>query len=229
MFTRTLVLIVSILLSQAVCAAPEPSSCDQGEAALQESQFAIVVSKLTDCLANPNLESTARRRALQVRAWANFNLHKDGAAVVDQEASFKLEPPRDYNEFTNYSSYLRRVSRYGDSLSALRAAEAIDQRSGRSSMMTQYNIGWTLTELKKYDEAVKVLTQAIPLQPDFPFTYWRRALALEALGRPGEARKDIEIAASILMRGSTKFPDDEFKAALRKKLHQYDLTKKYPI
>lgn len=189
----------------------------------------MAVSTLSDCLANLNLDSAARKRALQVRAWAYFSLHQDKAAVLDQEASFKVDRPKEYREFINYSSYLRRVSRHEDSLSALRAAESIEQQSGKLSMMTQYNLGWTLTELQRYDEAVTVLTKAIPLQPDYPFVYWRRALALEALGRIGEAKQDIDSAARTMMNGSIKFPDDEFKVALRKKIQKYNLQKKYPL
>ena len=32
-----------------------------------------------------------------------------------------------------------------------------------------------------------------------------------------------------MMNGSIKFPDDEFKVALRKKIQKYNLQKKYPL
>ena len=220
---------VLMAIGHSVYANPVQTSCEQGEVALERSQFADVVSSLSNCLANRSLDSASRRRALQVRAWAYYSLHQDNAAVHDQEASFREGGPTEYREFINYSSYLRRVSRFEDSLGALREAERIDLRSGKVSMMTQYNLGWTLTELRRYDEAVKVLTDAIPLQPEFPFVYWRRALVFEALGRTSEARRDIESAAKILMTGPMKFPEDEFKIALRKKIRQYNLQKTYPI
>lgn len=189
----------------------------------------MAVGELTNCLNHQSLDSASRRRALQVRAWAHFSLRQNNAAVQDQEASFVEGRPTDYREFINYSSYLRRVSRFEDSLSALRAAESINRRSGQRSMMTQYNLGWTLTELRRYDEAAKVLTDAIPLQPDFPFVYWRRALVFEALGRNSEAKHDIEAAAKLLTTGTMKFPEDEFTIALRKKIHQYNLQNQYPM
>jgi tetratricopeptide (TPR) repeat protein len=211
------------------CAAPVQTSCEKGELALQASQFSMAVSELTKCLNNQNLDSASRRRALQVRAWAHFSLRQNNAAVQDQEASFVEAPPTDYREFINYSSYLRRVSRFEDSLSALKAAESINRRSGLRSMMTQYNLGWTLTELRRYDEAAKVLTDAIPLQPEFPFVYWRRALVFEALGRNSEAKRDIESAAKLMTTGPMKFSEDEFTIALRKKIQQYNLQKQYPM
>jgi len=226
---RYLVFPLFMAICESVCAAPAQTSCELGETAVQASQFPVVVSALSDCLNNQSLDSASRRRALQVRAWAYFSLHQDNAAVQDQEASFRESRPTEYREFINYSSYLRRVSRFEDSLIALREAERIDQRSGKLKMMTQYNLGWTLTELRRYDEAAKVLTNAIPLQPDFPFVYWRRALVFEALGRTSEAKQDIESAAKLMFVGPMKFPDDEFKIALRKKIQQYGLQKKYPI
>jgi tetratricopeptide (TPR) repeat protein len=224
-----LVLLTFVAIGDSSSATATQSSCEQGEAALEKSQFAMAVSTLSDCLTNLKLDGTTRKRALQVRAWAYFSLHQDSAAVLDQEASFKVEGPKEYREFINYSSYLRRVARHQDSLRALRAAERIDQRSGRLSMMTQYNLGWTLAELRRYDDAVRVFTKAIPLQPEFPFVYWRRALALEALGRTVEAKEDIESAARILMTGPMKFQEDDFTASLRKKIQQYGLQQKYPI
>ncbi|SHG54024.1 hypothetical protein [Massilia sp. CF038] len=218
--------IAAVLVCQSVSAAAEPAACAQSEAALAKADFAGTVKWSTVCLAQNNLSGAAKRRALQVRAWAFFNLNQDQAAVLDQENSFQLEAPREIAEFVNYSSYLRRLARYQDSLNALRSAEKI-AGAGGNGMMIQYNLGWTLYELRRYEEAVRVLGAAIPSQPNFPFVYWRRALALEAMGRKAEARLDIEKAADLVVNGPMKFTDDKFMAALRQKVTEYGLGKKY--
>ncbi|HEY0061794.1 MAG TPA: tetratricopeptide repeat protein [Telluria sp.] len=228
MQTRIRILfIASVLFCQSVQAAAESAGCARGEAALANADLAGAAQWSTVCLAQADLSDAAKRRALQLRAWAFFNLNQDKAAVLDQENSFKLGAPREIAEFVNYSSYLRRVARYQDSLNALRSAEKLERAAGKPGMMIQYNLGWTLFELGRYEGAVQVLGAAIPSQPDFPFAYWRRALALEAMGRKAQARLDIEKAADLVVNGPMKFTDDKFMAALRSKVAEYGLAKKY--
>jgi tetratricopeptide (TPR) repeat protein len=163
-----------------------------------------------------------------MRAWAHFSLRQDSQAVTDEEAAFKLKPPSDYREFMNYSSYLRRVKRYQDSLKALRSAEEIELKNGSVSMMTQYNLGWTLFELERYEEAVKAFTLGIPKQPDYPFAYWRRGLAHEAMGKKTLAKSDFESAGRLFVANKDKWKNEDLKN-VRDKFIQYGIEKKYPI
>lgn len=222
-----LIVLLSFLLSARIAYAGD--ECEAGEKQLFANKYSEAVNLTSKCLINPNLNSQSRIRALQVRAWANFKLRNDPLAVADQEESFKLKPPSEYREFINYASYLRRVKRYEDSLKALLSAERIDRAEGRQSMMTQYNIGWTLSELRRYDEAVKAFSKGIPLQPDYPYVYWRRGLALEALGKNKEAAKDYENAARLINDSSDKWTEEESLVAIRLKLKQYGIDKKYAI
>ncbi|MCE3607348.1 hypothetical protein LXA47_27660 [Massilia sp. P8910] len=219
-------LLLSGLIAQTGIAAAS-SSCGQGESAWRFGQYAQSVKLLSDCLGQPGLDKGQRRQALQMRASAYFNLEQNQAAVRDQEASFTVEAPRTPGEFVNYALYLRRVARYEDSLAQLRAAEKLDAAGGGPTMMTQYHLGWTLAELGRHDEAVKAFGVAIPLQPEFPFVYLKRAQAFEVLGRKEEARADIERAAALVKYSPMALPDDRSMATLRQKVRQYGLGKKY--
>jgi tetratricopeptide (TPR) repeat protein len=219
-----IVLLSFLFVTRIACAADE---CEAGEKQLFANKYSEAVSLTSKCLTNSNLNSQSRVRALQVRAWAYFNLRKDTLAVADQEESFKIKPPFDHREFINYSSYLRRVKRYEESLEALQNAEIIDRTEGRQSMMTQYNIGWTLTELRRYEDAIKAFSKGIPVQPDYPYVYWRRGLAFEALGKNKEAAKDYEMAAKLISDSRDKWVEEEFLAAIRIKVKQYGIDKKY--
>jgi tetratricopeptide (TPR) repeat protein len=213
--------------SERSLAAYAASECDKGEERIRSGQFSDAVDLLSRCLAVKGLNESARARTLQLRAWAYFNLRKNMLAVSDQEAAFKIKPPSDYREFINYSLYLRRVGRYEDSLRAVRSAEEFDQKSGQVSMMTQYHLGWTLSELGRYEEAVKAFTSGIPAQPDYPFVYWRRGLAFEALDRKEDARKDFETAARFIVESKNKWEGEDLLIAIRAKLRQYGLERKY--
>ena len=95
-------------------------------------------------------------------------------------------------------------------------------------MMTQYNLGWTLFELGRHREAIKAFTLGVPKQPDYPFVYWRRGLAYEAVGNKTLAKGDFETAAKLFMAGKDKWKQEDLKD-VRDKLLQYGLQKKYPI
>lgn len=166
--------------------------CETGGEAASNGKYKLAISELNKCLAIASLDLGLRSRAYRARAWAHFNLHNDAMAVKDQEVAFKLVKPKDYHEFINYASYLRRVQRYEDSLAPLYAAIAIDEKHSRVWMMTLYNLGWSLQELGKYEESIEAFNKGIPAQPDFPFVYWRRGLSYHALGKKVEAKKDFQ-------------------------------------
>jgi len=78
-----------------------------------------------------------------------------------------------------------------NSLEPLLKAEVLDERSGHVSMMTQYNLGWSLYELGKYEEAISAFTKGIQDQPDYPFVYFRRGLAYDKIERVEKAESDF--------------------------------------
>ena len=82
-----------------------------------------------------------------------------------------MHPHVEYRDYINFAMYLRRVGHYEDSLRALHSAENLDKANDHPAMMTQYQIGWTLSALGRYDEAVTAFTRGIPDQPDYPFVY----------------------------------------------------------
>lgn len=224
-----LLFLLSVLAAPSVNAAARPSPCAEGERANVAAEYVQAEKAMSACLATPGLDKAARRRALQVRAWASYSLERDASAVRDQEASFQISPPNTISEMINYASYLRRVARYEDSLQVLLAVEKADAAAGGPGMMTQYNLGWTLAELGRHEQAIKAFSVGIPLQPEYPFAYWRRALSYEALGRRAQAHADIERAAALMKHGEMTFPDSALTRALRKKVKEYGLGKKYGL
>lgn len=200
------------------------ADCEVGEKKILSNEFTTGIDRISKCLNQTGLKTDERARALQVRSWAYNNVHQDIEAIADLEAAFKLKAPSNYNEFINYGSILRRVKRYEDSLDALREAEKINQ----SSMMTQYNLGWTLSELGRYNDAVKAFSQGIPMQPDYPYVYWRRGLAFEALDQQKNAIADFEQAAQLFIEFKEKWVNEDL-TAVREKLKDYGFEKKYPI
>ena len=198
--------------------------CDIGGAAANKGNHKLAVIEFTKCLSIDNLDQEFRARAYQARAWSHFNLNNGIAAVEDQEASFKLVTPKNYNEFINYASYLRRIERYEDSIKPLKAAIAIDEKNSRVWMMTLYNLGWSLQELQRYQESIEAFTKGIPAQPDFPFVYWRRGLSYHSLGMRDEAKRDFQ-EYKIQIEKSTMEVPPALKQEITEILSLYKLNK----
>ena len=205
---------------------PAPS-CEAGDSAAHNGQYELAVEALSDCLALPQQSDSTRANALQARAWSYSNLGNAPAAVADQEAAFKLQQPTAYGEFINYATYLRRVGRTQESLYAVLSAEQIE--AGAVSMMTQYQKGWSLLELGRNAEAVKAFTKGIPVQPDYPFVYWRRGLAYEGLGDKRLAKEDFEQCARLLDSKEKLDAAGAYLPAIRAKLREYGLDARYPL
>lgn len=222
-------LAVSGLLLLAIgCSSDAPESiCEYGVNAAREGKYEEAVKVISSCLVLPGLAATARADALQARAWAHSNLLHHSLAVEDQEEAFKLQPPSDYREFINYASYLRRVGRHQSSLDAVLTAERMD--GDKVSMMTQYNKGWSLAELGRHKEAAEAFTKGIPVQPDYAFVYWRRGLAYEGLGEKQLAQRDFEQCAQLLISKNNVAAAGELLPAMRAKLHQYGLDKRFAL
>ena len=115
-----------------------------------------------------------------------------------QQSVAETRLQRIYNDFIWYGSRMRSSKNFDESLQTLRQAEDIDHRLHRSSMMTQYNLGSTLMELRRYNDAISAFSLGIVAQPDYAQAYWQRGMAYEALGRRAEASKDFESGAKYL-------------------------------
>ncbi len=197
-------------------------ACKSGHQKVRNGEFETASRLLTECLNSNNLTAQAKAEVFKSRAWANYNLHKDIMAVQDQEAAFKLVKASKYNELINYASYLRRVKRYKDSLDPLNKVAALDDVAGHITMMTQYNLGWSLYEVGKYTDAITAFTKGIPAQPDFAFVYWRRGLAYHALGMKKEAKTDFVTYKKFLKNNEMKVPS-QWQEEINSVLSQYNL------
>jgi tetratricopeptide (TPR) repeat protein len=195
----------------------------RGEDAAREQRFSNAVELLDKCLSQANLDAQARFRALKVRAFVYYELRDYTQAVSDQEAAFSIQEPAEYRDFINYALYLRHAGRFEESLRAARSAEAIEEKDGTTSMMTQYHLGWTLLELGRPREAVEAFSRGIPFQPEYPFVYWRRGLAYEALGQRAKARKDFELTAKYLSSPQQEAAAGDLLPVIRAKLRSYGL------
>jgi tetratricopeptide (TPR) repeat protein len=165
--------------------------CGNGHKSAQDENHEKAIDLLNTCLELNSLSVQQQAFYLQARAWAHFSLENFQNALRDQEKSFKLIPPNDQKEFINLAAYLRMTGKTLDSLEPLRKAEALDARAGHVSMLTQYNLGWSLYELGRYTEAISAFTKGISDQPDYPFVYFRRGLAYDKIDRVEQAESDF--------------------------------------
>jgi tetratricopeptide (TPR) repeat protein len=214
---------LALLVALSGCARNEAPAaiCQAGSDVAHKGEYQQAVDILSTCLAMSGLSNDDRAEALEVRAWSYSNMKRDELAVRDQESAYKLRPPSEYRQFINYASYLRRVGRMQDSLSAVLEAET--REGGKVSMMTQYNKGWSLLELGRYQEAVEAFSKGIPIQPDYAFVYWRRGLAYDGLGDRKQARADFETSARLLIDKNNVAAAADLLPLMRGKLRHYGL------
>lgn len=165
--------------------------CDYGYGAVQNNFYQPGVNLLNKCLELDRLSNDQRAKFLQGRAWAHFNLENNKLALADQESAFELKPPTQHFEFINHAAYLRRLQLFQESLAPLKAAQNLDQQGAHTSMMTQYNLGWSLYELGRFEEAVEAFSTGMRLQPDYPFAYLRRGLVFYNQGKSISAKEDF--------------------------------------
>ncbi len=187
--------------------------CDYGYGAVQNNFYQTGINLLNKCLDLNHLSMEQRAKYLQGRAWAHYNLENYQQALADQESAFELRPPTQHFEFINHAAYLRELQYYRESLLALKSAQAIDQLQGHPTMVTQYNIGWSLYELKRFGEAVEAFSTGILQQPDYPFVYLRRGLAYHKQGKPGNAKEDFTEFLMLIENQQINMP-----AVLKKEL-----------
>ena len=194
--------------------------CGYGHQSVKNQDFTGAIGLLDECLELDTLDPQQRAFYLQTRGWAHFSLEDFRAALEDQEASFRIVAPSTRREFVNHAVYLRMAGRALESLAPLREAAVLDAREGGTSMMTQYNLGWSLHEVGRFEEAVAAYSKGLASQPDYPFAYFRRGLAYDRLGRVTEAREDFDLFVSILYGENARFKES-FVAELRQAARSY--------
>ena len=165
--------------------------CNPGAEKVINNEFEEGKQDLDRCLVFEFIDDDKQAYYYQVRAWAQYSLGKYQLAVDDQESSFRLKAPTTQREFINYGSYLRKLGKFEESLDPLFKAEQIDDELGHPTMMTQYNLGWSLYEIGRYEEAISAFTKGIPFQPDYSFVYYRRGLAYDKLEEREKALDDF--------------------------------------
>ena len=181
--------------------------CDYGYGAVQNNFYQTGVNLLNKCLELEHLSIGQQANYLQGRAWAHHNLENNNQALTDQALAFELKSPTQYHEFINHAAYLRRLQLFQESLNALRPAQKIDKLNGHPSMMTQYNLGWSLYKLNRFEESILAFTKGIPQQPDYPFVYLRRGLAYYKLGKSVNAEEDFSEFLLLIGEQEVNIPE----------------------
>ena len=190
-FSKSIFLAVTTTLLSGCGQLFELVYCDYGYGGVENQFYQTGVNLLDKCLALDHLDTEERSKYLQGRAWGHYNLENNAQALADQQAAFALKPPTQHFELINHAAYLRRLERFHESLKVLRSAQEIDELNGQPNMVTQYNLGWTLYELNRFDDAVAAFTRGIPFQPDYAFVYLRRGLAYYKQGKSADAKQDF--------------------------------------
>jgi tetratricopeptide (TPR) repeat protein len=201
--------------------------CSAGYEIVRTGDIEKGVAILSICVASNEVSPENRRRAYIERAWSYKILGKMNEAVGDQEAAFKLAPAA-YSELINYALYLRYAGRVAESLTPLKEAATMDEAKGQTSMMTQYQLGWTYQELGKHREAVAAFTKGIPQQTDFAFAYYKRGLSFEALGQKEAARSDFQQVKTLIATDNRGTVTNKELPYIRKKLAEYGIELKGP-
>lgn len=194
--------------------------CKPGYKKVAKQEFSAGVKDLSRCLESNYITSDSRAHYLQVRAWAYYSLGQYQSALDDQEASYQIKEPTRHNEFINYASYLRKVGKYEESLVPLYKAVSIDEINGQPSMMTQYNLGWSLYEAGRYQDAITEFSKGIPNQPDYAFVFYRRGLAYDRIGETEKARADFERFIELKKDQNIEIPAS-FLGELKKVFSRY--------
>jgi len=205
-FSKSAILVVLTTLLTGCGQLFELVYCNYGYGGVENQFYQTGVKLLDKCLALDHLDTEQKSKYLQGRAWGHFNLENNAQALDDQQAAFALKPPTQHFEFINHAAYLRRLERFHDSLNALRLAQKIDELNGQPNMVTQYNLGWTLYELNRFDEAVAAFSRGIPYQPDYAFVYLRRGLAYFKQGKGANAKQDFAEFLSLVGEQEVNIP-----------------------
>jgi tetratricopeptide (TPR) repeat protein len=194
-----------------------------GQAAVSSSNHAESLPLLEACVKGSAKNDQRRRQALIYRALAHHSLENFPSSLKDQQAAFAISPAQSYGDLVNMAIYLREMKQHQEALTTLAQAEVFDKLARRTSMSTQYHIGWNLQLMGRYEEAVKVLTDAIPAQPNYPFAYYQRGLAHEGLADREAAKTDFEKFKELLVTSPGIDMNGRLVQPAIKKLQEYGI------
>lgn len=85
---------------------------------------------------------------------------------------------------------------------------------GTGDMMAHYGLGYTLLELRRFDEAYHHLRYYTELAPNQPWAWRYRGVAAEAIDDPGDARRCYRRAIKLTADGGEDTDADELLEAL---------------
>ena len=112
-------------------------------------------------------------------------------------------PEEDYRANIRLAAIERRRGNHDRALELTnRVAEKYPDQLG---MKFYYHRGWTLTKMRRYDEAIADFTAGLREQPDYPWAHARRACAQALIGQHKLALADMEMALEML--GSSSIGD----------------------
>lgn len=220
--TLALIVILAVLSGKA---AVQELSCISGQDAIARQAFSTALSHLTRCLEAKGLSDRDIAAAQQMRATAHSNTGNPLMASEDYRRSLGLRPPDVAWDLLPLGIYLREAGKHAESLEVMRRALKLDEDGPGSGpgLAVFFHLGWTLHELRRFEEAIKAYGMGIPKQPRFEGVYLRRAPAHEALGNRESARADL---VRIIAIGAAKGLDPaEAPYEYRKKFAEYGLIR----
>ena len=196
---RKIILVTALFLGfNSIVSADDYSACSIAYDEGRSGNYITSIEHATTCLDIQNLPCRKRKTALLVRAWGNYyGLHNYLEAVADQTAGMEIGKPSK-DDYRNLALYLKRAKKYPESLKAALEANRLDRESDSPTMPTQYHLGWAYYDNGQFEEAITALSEGVPLQPDFPFVYFWRAMSYEKTGDLDSAAKDLRIVKSLL-------------------------------
>jgi tetratricopeptide (TPR) repeat protein len=216
---------LAVVLAATCHAAAQELSCVSGQDAIQRRAYSTALSHLTRCLEVRGLSNRDVAAALQMRAQAHSQTGNPLQASEDYRRSLGLRPPDIAWDLLPLGIYLREAGKHAESLEVLQRALTLDEDGPGSGpgMAVYFHLGWTLHELRRFEEAIGAYSTGIPKQPRFEGIYLRRALAHEALGNREAAKADL---VRVIAIGSARGLDPaEAPEEYRKKFVEYDLLK----
>ena len=156
---------------------------------------------LISALADFDAAAALNRPSVESRSNVLKYLGAYDEALAGYETAARQNPDQDFWPLIGAAATYRTRGDYDVALATL--DQLAKRHPALKGMAYYYNLGSTLVEARRFDEAVGALTKGIVLQRDYSYAYFMRACALSQLGRLEEAEKDIEMGRRFLVSLST--------------------------
>ncbi len=161
---------------------------NRGNIYFNRRQFELAIADYNACLA---IDSTTQL-AIENRGSAYAALGKFDLALTDMNKAIKMDPNTE-NGYANRAVLYQAVNRNNEAISDFNKHMEVNHKRSADILNS---IGISYLDMKEYEKALDVLSQAITLEPKGPF-YLNRSIALRELGRKAEARDDALKAESL--------------------------------